>query len=176
METIEKKAEPSLVVLGMGSNRGDSRLIITDAITALSESLSELKTSSLYETDPLYVTDQDQFINSAVSGFYSGTPRELLYFVNYIEARFGRDRAKDRRWGERLLDIDILLFGNKIIKDPYLVIPHAMLKERRFALEPLLELLPDAVDPESGLAYSQICQALPDQGVKRLYYVEGSSK
>ena len=160
--------DPSLVVLGLGSNKGDSRLIILNAMSVLEEGLSELKMASLYETDPLYVTDQNRFINTAVSGYYLGTPRELLYYINYVEARFGRDRAKDRRWGERSLDIDILLFGNLVVKEPDLVIPHAMLNERRFALEPLLELLPDARVPDSGIPYRQICDALPDQGVKRL--------
>jgi len=160
--------EPSLVVLGLGSNKGESRLIIVNAMSALETGLTELKMASLYETDPLYVTDQNRFINTAVSGFYLGTPRDLLYYINYIEARFGRDRAKDKRWGERLLDIDILLFGDLILKEPDLIIPHVMLNERRFALEPLLELLPDARAPDSGIPYRQLCDALPDQGVKRL--------
>lgn len=162
------KGTDSLVILGLGSNLGDSSLIICNAITVLKERLTELKMASLYETAPLHVTDQNQFINTAVSGLYSGTPGELLHYINYVEARFGRDREKGRRWGERLLDIDILLFGDKIVNEYDLVIPHAMLKDRRFALEPLLELLPDAIDPVSGLAYSQICQVLPDQGVKQL--------
>ena len=159
--------KPVLVVLGLGSNLGDSRRIILDAITALEQVLAELRRASLYETEPLYVTDQARFINTAVAGLYSGTPRELLSCIHEIEAHFGRNRAREQRWGERSLDIDILLFGELIVNESGLVIPHPLLIERRFALEPLLELLPDAVEPGTGLSYKAICDALPDQGAKR---------
>ena len=149
-----------LVVLGLGSNLGDSRRIILDAIKALEEVLTELRSASLYETEPMYVTDQARFINTAVTGFYSASPGELLSCIHDIESRFGRDRSRERRWGERYLDIDILLFGDLVLKEPGLEIPHPRLKERLFALEPLLELLPDAAEPGTGLSYRSACQAL----------------
>ena len=158
----------TLVVLGLGSNLGDSRRIILDTMTALEQVLSKLRRASLYETDPLHITDQGRFINSAVLGFYHDLPGELLSLIHEIEGRFGRDRSRERRWGERTLDIDILLFGNMIVNEESLEIPHPRLKERRFALQPLLELLPDAVEPGTGLLYRQICDALPDQGVRRM--------
>ena len=164
------------VVLGLGSNRGDTRRIIHDTIAELEKFLTELRSASLYETDPLYVTDQNRFINTAVCGYYTGsnsrgssdiqTARELLYCIHYIESRFGRDRVHERRWGERLLDIDILLFGDLVLNESDFAIPHPRLNERRFALEPLLELLPGAVEPGRGLSYRSICEALPDQGVR----------
>lgn len=166
----KSEAPPSLVALGLGSNKGDSPLIVTNAVSILEQEIKELRRASLYETEPLYVEDQNKYINTAVVGFYRGTPKDLLYYVSYIEARFGRNRALERHWGERILDIDILLFSNLIIHEPDLIIPHLLLKERRFALEPLLELLPDAKDPESGRDYWAICNALPDQGVKRIAY------
>jgi 2-amino-4-hydroxy-6-hydroxymethyldihydropteridine diphosphokinase len=159
---------PQLAVLGLGTNRGDSRRIVLDAVKALEEILTELRCASLYETDPLYVTDQGKFINTAVSGFFKGQGRELLERINEIEARFGRDRSKERRWGERSLDIDILLLGNLSVKEDGLEIPHPRLKERRFALLPLLELLPLAAEPGTGLSYTLCCQALPDQGVRKI--------
>ena len=158
----------------MGSNLGDSRVIILEAIKALEEILSELRCASFYETEPLYVTDQGRFINTVVAGFYNENSeplesvRELLSCLHKIEESFGRNRAGERRWGERLLDIDILLFGDLTMNESDIIIPHPRLKERRFALEPLLEILPDAKEPGTGLFYSSICQALPDQGVKRL--------
>jgi len=165
----------TLVVLGIGSNLGERRRIALDAVTALGRVLAELRAASLYETEPLYVTEQGRFINTAVSGLYSGTPQELLFCIHEIEGRFGRDRDREQRWGERTLDIDILLFGELNAALPalgneaaLLEIPHPRLKERRFALEPLLELLPDAVEPGTGLSYRSICQALPCQGVRRL--------
>ena len=157
-----------LVVLGLGSNLGDSRRIVREAITALEQVLAEFRASSLYETSPIHVTDQARFINGAVAGLYTGTPGELLSYIHEVEARFGRNRLAERRWGERLLDIDILLFGNLVINEPELEIPHPRLGERRFALEPLLELLPDAIEPGTGLLYRSIRDALPEQGVKRI--------
>jgi 2-amino-4-hydroxy-6-hydroxymethyldihydropteridine diphosphokinase len=158
------------VVLGLGSNLGDSAGIVCGAAKALGEILTGLRRASLYETEPLYVTDQGRFINTAVAGFYPGkenlrSARELLSLVHGIEARFGRNRSGERRWGERFLDIDILLFGKFSCEEPDLQIPHARLKERRFALEPLLELFPDASEPETGLFYRDICGKLPCQGV-----------
>ena len=159
---------PELVVLGLGSNLGDSRRIMHEAVKTLSKLLTEFRSASLYETAPMYVTDQGRFINTAAAGFYTGTPQELLSRIHEIEAIFGRDRSLERRWGERSLDIDILLFGRLAVNEPGLVIPHPRLRERRFALEPLLELLPDAVELGTGVPYRGICDALPDQGVKKM--------
>ena len=177
-----------LVVLGLGSNLGDSRAIVLDAIKALHDVLLELRAASLYVTEPLYVTRQASFINTAVAGFYpessaqspstggepqplrasaEGSARNLLRRINEIEARFGRDRPREQRWGERKLDIDILLFGSLTLSESGLEIPHPRLKERRFALEPLLELLPEAVDHSTGISYREICDSLPDQGVRK---------
>jgi 2-amino-4-hydroxy-6-hydroxymethyldihydropteridine diphosphokinase len=164
------------VFLGLGSNLGDSRQIVLDAAKALEEVLSGLRRASLYETKPLYVTDQAGFVNTAAEGFFTpekasspaASAREMLSRLHDIEARFGRDRAKERRWGERFLDIDILLFGDFIVNENDIVIPHPRLKERRFALEPLLELFPDAVEPGTGLFYRDFYAALPDQGVRLL--------
>ena len=168
MNSVREFYDTRLVVLGLGSNLGDSRRIITEATEALKEILTELRAASLYETEPLYVTDQGCFINTAVAGFFNETPEKLLHDVHKIETYFGRNRSLERRWGERMLDIDILLFGDRLLKRPNLEIPHPRLKERRFALEPLLELLPDVVEPGTGLSYRGICDALPDQGVRRI--------
>jgi 2-amino-4-hydroxy-6-hydroxymethyldihydropteridine diphosphokinase len=148
-----------------------------DAIKALTSVLTELRAASLYETTPLHVTDQGRFINTAVAGFYPeplaqglahSAARVLLRQINEIETRFGRDRARERRWGERTLDIDILLFGGLILSEGGLEIPHPRLKERRFALEPLLELLPEAKEPGTGVSYRSIRDSLPDQGVSKI--------
>ena len=172
-----------LVVLGLGSNLGDSRLIVLNAIEALRDVLTELRAASLYETEPLYVKEQGRFINTAVVGFYpeplvqgASDPlcaRNLLHRINEIEARFGRDRSRERRWGERPLDIDILLFGGLILSEDGLEIPHPRLKERRFALEPLLELLPEAKESGTGISYRSVCDSLPDQGVRMVLPEKG---
>jgi 2-amino-4-hydroxy-6-hydroxymethyldihydropteridine diphosphokinase len=156
-----------LVVLGLGSNQGDSLQILEKAVELLGTILESLRQASIYETAPLHVTDQPRFLNTAVAGEYNKEPLSLLSAIHEVEASFGRDRSRERRWGERTLDIDILLFGDRIItNDPALEIPHPRLKERRFALEPLLELCPEAIDPASGIQFSEICRALPEQGIR----------
>ena len=157
-----------LTVLGLGSNLGNSPKTITNAIIELEKILKDLRSASFYESEPLYVTDQAVFINTAVSGFFSAGPGELLEQIHDIEARFGRNRSREIRWGERSLDIDILLFGNAVYSADNLTIPHPRLRERRFALEPLLELLPDASCPETGIPFREICYMLADQGVKKI--------
>jgi 2-amino-4-hydroxy-6-hydroxymethyldihydropteridine diphosphokinase len=164
------------VYLGLGSNLGDSRQIVLDSVHALEEVLSGIRRASLYQTKPLYVTDQGSFINTVVEGSYmpvkasspTDSAKELLSRLHEIEARFGRDRSKERRWGERFLDIDILLFGDFTVNETELTIPHPRLKERRFALEPLIELAPDLAEPGTGLFYRDFCAALPDQVVRVL--------
>lgn len=159
-------SKKQLIVLGLGSNNGDSMQIIKDAIAALSERIEQLRSASVYRTAPMYVLDQPDFYNTAVSGYFDGSAFELLSFVNDIEADFGRNRSKEQRFGMRTLDIDILLFGDEIIKNPpTLIIPHERLNERTFALVPLIELLPHAVDPKTGKIFSEILAALPDQEI-----------
>ena len=161
------------VFLGLGSNlpyrEKDCRVILEEACAELEQTLRRLRRSSFYRTEPVGVKDQNFFINCAVTGFFDGNPYRLLEIIQQIEASYGRNRANERRWGERTLDIDILLFGNMVLyEEPLLIIPHAELNKRRFALEPLCEISPEKTDPQSGQSYSSICEALPDQGVIRL--------
>ncbi|MDR2797971.1 MAG: 2-amino-4-hydroxy-6-hydroxymethyldihydropteridine diphosphokinase [Treponema sp.] len=159
----------SLVVLGLGSNKGDSLGILEAAIAALGEVLADLQRASLFETEPLHVLDQQRFLNTAVAGYYSLSPWDLLEVIHRLEASLGRDRTQERRWGERTLDIDILLFGNVLIAEPPdLEIPHPRLAERAFALVPLLELVPTAIDPRTGVSYQTMLASLPPQGIYSL--------
>jgi 2-amino-4-hydroxy-6-hydroxymethyldihydropteridine diphosphokinase len=159
----------SLVVLGLGSNKGDSPEILKAAIAALGEVLMDLRQASLFETEPLHVLDQKRFLNTAVAGYYALSPWDLLAVIHKLEASLGRDRTQERRWGERTLDIDILLFGNLLIANPPdLEIPHPRLAERAFALAPLLELVPAARDPRTGVSYQTIFAGLPHQGIYSL--------
>jgi 2-amino-4-hydroxy-6-hydroxymethyldihydropteridine diphosphokinase len=169
-----REGEGALAVLGLGSNRadprwGDPRRILEEAVGVLGrEILGGIRRAPLYKTGPLGPGDQPAFLNTAVAGTFPGTAWELLARAQEIEAAFGRDRPRERRWGERTLDIDILLFGGLALSDPpALEIPHPRLHERAFALVPLLELLPGAADPRSGRPYREILQALPPQEVVR---------
>jgi 2-amino-4-hydroxy-6-hydroxymethyldihydropteridine diphosphokinase len=163
----------SSVLLGLGSNRphnGQSREeVLLSAFEELKKHLAEARLSPLYETAPLYVTDQGPFLNAAVVGLWNESARKLLELIQDIEAQFGRNREAERRWGERSLDIDILLFGEVVVAEPDLVIPHPRLKERAFALRPLLDLCPDALDPETGAPYRDILAQLPPQEIVRFF-------
>jgi 2-amino-4-hydroxy-6-hydroxymethyldihydropteridine diphosphokinase len=160
----------TLCVLSLGSNRpflGRTPLdLLGSAGAELGKFLSRCRISSVYKTAPLHVDDQDDFLNACVSGYFGESPERLLALIQAVEAAHGRNRAAERRWGERSLDIDILLFGSRIIKTPDLTVPHPRLPERAFALRPLLELLPQAREPGTGKPYRAILEALPDQGVE----------
>jgi 2-amino-4-hydroxy-6-hydroxymethyldihydropteridine diphosphokinase len=155
-----------LACLGLGSNVGDGAATILAAFARLSSSvLDGARLSRLYRTSPLYIEDQPDFINAAAVGEASLGPRELLAEVNRIEAAFGRDRSRESPKGPRSLDIDILLYGALVLDEPDLVIPHPGLAERRFALAPLLELVPGLRDPRDGYSYADILASLPEQGI-----------
>lgn len=159
-----------LVVLGFGSNRGDGGAIFRGAAERLGARLATPRLSPFYTSDPMYVVDQPRFLNAALSGFFTGTPRELLSLVQETEAAFGRDRSRERSKGERTMDIDILLFGALVVDEPPdLTIPHPGLTERKFALLPLLALHPESVHPRTGIPLSASYAALPPQGI---YYAE----
>ena len=144
-------------VLGLGSNREynslDSVRVLAGACAELKRILSDFRASSVYRTKPMYVEHQPDFYNMAVSGETSLSCHELLSKIHEIETRFGRNRDREIRNGERSLDIDIELFGNEEIhysdpNDPMknLDIPHARIHERAFVLIPLLEVLPKSAD------------------------------
>ena len=170
MQGDTKKEPPLLCVLGLGSNMPYKDLscagIINVAAVELQKILTDVKLSPLYKTAALYVTDQAPFINAALSGVFSGSANKLLELIHKVEALYGRDRSKERRWGERTLDIDILLFGDLVISEEELIIPHPRLKERAFALRPLLDLLPEAAEPGTGKKYIEILAGLPNQEIE----------
>lgn len=119
----------------------------------------------MYETDPLYFTDQPRFYNIAVTGRTALPPRRLLEKALAIEVELGRRREGAPAKGPRPIDIDVLLYGGRVIREEGLCVPHPGLPERRFVLEPLLELEPRLRDPVSGTAYADLLAGLPPQGV-----------
>jgi 2-amino-4-hydroxy-6-hydroxymethyldihydropteridine diphosphokinase len=153
------------VYLGLGSNVGDGAATIRAAFAELSDLLEDARLSRLWRSRAMYIVDQGDFVNAAACGDTELPPRELLSAVNGIEASFGRDRRRERPKGPRTLDIDILLYGGLVLRERDLTLPHAGLKERRFALQPLLDLDPELLDPEGGQAYSKILESLPPQGI-----------
>jgi 2-amino-4-hydroxy-6-hydroxymethyldihydropteridine diphosphokinase len=119
----------------------------------------------VYCTKPQYVLDQPDFFNLVVFGNSELEPDELLDYTQRVEASLGRNRDRERPKGERTLDIDILLFGSKIIKSDHLSIPHPGMIERAFVLVPLLELDDGLVHPETGIRISNYLPNVQTQGI-----------
>jgi 2-amino-4-hydroxy-6-hydroxymethyldihydropteridine diphosphokinase len=113
------------------------------------EGVEVVAASSLHETDPVGVVDQPRFLNGAVALDTELPPHELLSLLLAVERRLGRERD-GTRWGPRTIDLDLLVYGDAIVDEPGLRVPHARLHERRFALEPLAELDPELVVPGAG--------------------------
>jgi 2-amino-4-hydroxy-6-hydroxymethyldihydropteridine diphosphokinase len=153
------------VYLSLGSNLGKREQNLAAAVKALGLMLSEIRCSSIYETRPMYVVGQPKFLNMVVAGLCALAPTELLQRILAIELQMGRHRDNYAPKGPRIIDIDILLFGRRIVNQDELSIPHPRLKERQFVLIPLLELDPDLRDPESGHPLAESLESLEDQGV-----------
>lgn len=155
------------VWLGLGANVGDSLETLTAAVYALDDvvGLAVDDVSGVYETppwpppdDPRSVT-QEPFLNLVVRAVTTLTPHELLAETQLIEAAFGRDRAREVRWGPRTLDIDLLLVGDRHLDTPELTLPHPRIAERAFVLVPLLEVAPGGSLPD-GRRLTQLLAAL----------------
>jgi 2-amino-4-hydroxy-6-hydroxymethyldihydropteridine diphosphokinase len=136
-----------LAHLSLGSNLGNRGANLQRAIEQL-RALGEIKaTSSIYETEPMELTDQPQFLNCVVALETDLSPQFLLANLLEIERKLGRDRKQSTPKGPRLIDIDIALFGDTVLESPELTIPHPAMHLRRFVLAPLAEIAPDAIHP-----------------------------
>jgi 2-amino-4-hydroxy-6-hydroxymethyldihydropteridine diphosphokinase len=131
--------------VGVGANLGDREATIRSAVDALP---GVVAVSELRETDPVGVVEQPPFLNGAVALETDLPPRELLDMLLAVERGLGRERRE--RWGPRTIDLDLLLYGDETIDEPGLTVPHPRLHERRFALQPLLELDPELAIPGRG--------------------------
>lgn len=138
--------------IALGSNVGDRRAHLAaaaDAIAHLPHS-SLLSLSDFIPTDPVGPVPQDEYLNAAALIETGLDPRGLLDALLSIEQSRGRDRARERRWGPRTLDLDLLLYDGRVIDEPGLTIPHPRLHERAFVLMPLAQIGPDLVVPTLG--------------------------
>ena len=162
----EPQALPSVVFIGIGANIGPVRENLARAVRSIEKCARVVAVSSLYESDPVGPQDQPKFTNAVVKVDTELSPFELLGCLQAIEKEIGRE--KTRMWGPRVIDLDIIFYGDMVISADSLVIPHPRAHERRFVLEPLLEIEPDAWHPAKNMAVRDICSGLGDsQGISK---------
>ena len=147
----------SRAAIALGSNIGDREAHLAFAVARLSALLSNLRHSRWHDTAPAGVSaDQPRYLNGAVVGDTPLTARELLSGLLAIEAAAGRTRPSPM--AARTLDLDLILFGNERIREAGLVVPHPRFRERLFVLEPLAEVAPGWIDPDSGETVSALLE------------------
>jgi len=159
------------VHLSLGSNLGDRETHLRTALDALAglEGVIVVKVSHHYETEPLGKGDQPDFLNLAAEIETELTPLELLAAIKEIEVQQGR--IPTERWGPRVVDIDIVLWGDTVAESDVLTLPHKAFRNRAFVLAPLAEIAPDVVDPVSGMTIAQLAAQPNVEGrVARLPY------
>lgn len=154
----------AVLALGLGTNLGNRLGNLRQAARAIGEDIGPiLRASDAFETEPWGVTDQPHFLNACLCLDIDGEsdPEALLASLKAIERRMGRKETI--RWGARLIDIDILLIGDRIYESPALRIPHLYLSERSFVLTPLIQILPGWSHPLTGKSLEEMSEALKDE-------------
>ncbi|MCE5037230.1 2-amino-4-hydroxy-6-hydroxymethyldihydropteridine diphosphokinase [Staphylococcus haemolyticus] len=151
--------------LGLGSNIGDREQQLQDAIKIIDsiEGISVTKISPIYETAPVGYTEQPNFLNLCLEIETELEPKELLKYCLETEQRL--NRVRDIRWGPRTLDVDILLYGDKVIEEDDLEVPHPRMGERAFVLIPLNDIASTQIEPRSNTRISDL--VIPDDTVKK---------
>ena len=153
--------------LSLGSNVGDREKSLREAISRVGALGRVTSVSSFYETEPVEVTDQAWFLNCAVALESNETPGKLMTQILSIEKALGRERLQKK--GPRTIDVDILLAGDEIIDESGLTIPHPAMAQRRFVLEPLAEIAPEARHPVLRKTIRELLAELPPgQTVRKL--------
>jgi 2-amino-4-hydroxy-6-hydroxymethyldihydropteridine diphosphokinase len=144
------------IYLGLGSNLGDRKCNLEEAILQISKFAVIKKASSIYATEPWGLKDQPQFLNQVLFVESALKPDELLSQLKIIEKKMGRKRSV--RFGPRLIDLDILFYDDLILNSPELTIPHPRLRERAFVLVPLAEIAPKLVHPLDHKTVKELLQ------------------
>jgi 2-amino-4-hydroxy-6-hydroxymethyldihydropteridine diphosphokinase len=156
-------------MIGLGSNMGDRAECLSRAIAILREEAGEIIAfSSVWETEPWGFDADDLFLNMVVVIETGLQPQQLMQLCRSAEGRLGRRRNTGRRYESRVIDIDILLWEDRVISLPGLEVPHPRLADRKFVLVPLNEIAPDAVHPETGQKVSELLAMCDDMSEVRL--------
>ena len=150
-------------VIGLGSNLGDRLATLRAAVVGISRVARIEQVSHVYETAPVGGPEQPDYLNAAALIRFEGTAESLLEALQGIELLHGRQR--NERWAARTIDLDVLWIEGLAFESEALTVPHPRLTQRAFALRPLIDVVPDAVDPETGLPYARL-PAAGDLGVR----------
>jgi 2-amino-4-hydroxy-6-hydroxymethyldihydropteridine diphosphokinase len=155
-------------ILHLGTNIGAKTNNLQLAEMMISSRIGNIsKSSQLYKTAAWGKEDQDDFLNKAIISQTDLTPDEVLSEIHIIEAKLGRQRIE--KWGPRIIDIDIIFYGEKIIKKPNLIIPHPHLTNRNFVLIPLMDIIPEFVHPELEQSITELNELCTDTSEVRKY-------
>ena len=156
------------IYLGLGSNLGDRLGNLKQALHLLAEELTVWCISSIYETDPWGFRDQPPFLNCVCSVNSSLELQELLTLAKSVEKRIGRVPS-EVKWGPRIIDVDVLLFGDRVVEKPGLEIPHPRMCQRAFVLVPLAEIAPRVMHPVCKLTILELLERVEGKDGVRLY-------
>jgi 2-amino-4-hydroxy-6-hydroxymethyldihydropteridine diphosphokinase len=164
----ERQIRSASAIIALGGNVGDVRATFKKAIAHICGMTQAVLVtrSSDYATPPWGKTDQPRFINACIEIETSLDPHALLFTLHKIEQKFGRDRAKEQRWGPRSLDLDLIAYDDVKLDRPELTLPHPRLFERAFVLVPLAEIAPDRVI--GGQRVKDALAQLSTDGIERL--------
>jgi 2-amino-4-hydroxy-6-hydroxymethyldihydropteridine diphosphokinase len=146
------------VAVALGSNLGDRERYLREAIGELRSFISDLTSSAFYDTAPIGVGDQPRFLNAAAIGSTALPARALLERLLSTEAKFGRTRPHSG--AARTLDLDLILYGDQVIEEQDLTVPHPRFRERRFVVEPLADIAPDWIDPVTKRTVGDLMRGL----------------
>jgi 2-amino-4-hydroxy-6-hydroxymethyldihydropteridine diphosphokinase len=148
------------VVLGLGGNQGEREKLLSNAIKRMKERFKLLKVSSVFETEAWGGVAKGNFLNQVVLVSTEFSPLEVLEIIQGIEIDLGRTR--EQPWGDRSMDIDILFFGDEVIENDRLSVPHPFLADRKFVLIPLQEILPEKKHPITGKTPGEMLEECGD--------------
>lgn len=159
--------EQHTVYLALGTNIGDREANLKEALQLLPPQVQILTVSRLYETAPAYILDQSAFLNIALKGHTALPPADLLTYLKQAEKKLGR--RPTRRYGPRLIDLDIIFYDDLIYEIPDLQIPHPRMSERGFVLYPLADVAAEVVHPSLKQTVADLLAHLPDsEGILRV--------
>lgn len=160
---MKNYSDMTQVICGVGGNQPNTPQAFSQLLNEIHQIMHNVMVSQVYTTEPMDYLDQPLFLNWCFSGNTAIQPAELIDRLLSIEKKLGRQRTIAN--GPRIIDIDVLLYGNQCINHPRIEVPHPRMHNRAFVLVPLIELYPEAKHPATGVFYRDYLNNLPEQGI-----------